>query len=56
MEYDGNHRQGPKLTHKVNGVMFATVIDHDKEMSRAKGFIALQDHGKGCMLHFEKLD
>ena len=46
--------KGPKLIHKVNGVIFATVIDHDKEMSRAKGFIALQDHGKGCTLHFAK--
>ena len=44
--------KGPKLTHKVNGVMFATVIDHDKEMSCWQ-FIALQDHGKVASLHFE---
>ena len=37
--------KGPKLIHKVNGVMFSTVIDHDQEMSRKKGFIALQGHG-----------
>ena len=47
--------QGPKVAHKVNGVMFATVIDHDKEMSRKKGFIALQDHGKGCTVAFRKI-
>ena len=47
--------KGPKLIHKVNGVMFATVIDHDKEMSRTKGFIALQDHGKGCTVAFRKI-
>ena len=47
--------KGPKLVHKVNGVMFATVIDRDKEMSRKKGFIALQDHGKGCTVAFRKI-
>ena len=47
--------QGTKLIHKVNGVMFATVIDHDEEMSRKKGFIALQDHGKGCIVAFRKI-
>ena len=47
--------QGPKVAHKVNGVMFATVIDHDEEMSRKKGFIALQDHGKGCIVAFRKI-
>ena len=36
-------------------VMFATVIDHDKEMSRKEGFIALQDHGKGCTVAFRKI-
>ena len=40
---------------KVNGVMFAILIDHDKEMSRKKGFIALQDHGKGCTVAFRKI-
>jgi len=47
--------KGPKVAHKVNGVMFATVIDHDEEMSREKGFIALQDHGKGCIVAFRKI-
>ena len=47
--------KGPRVAHKVNGVTFATVIDHDKEMSRKKGFIALQDHGKGCTVAFRKI-
>lgn len=47
--------KGPKLIQKVNGVMFSTVIDHDQEMSRKKGFIALQDHGKGCIVAFRKI-
>jgi hypothetical protein len=47
--------KGPKLIHKVNGVMFSAVIDHDQEMSREKGFIALQDHGKGCIVAFRKI-
>jgi len=46
---------GPKLVQKINGVEFATVIDHDEEMSRKKGFIALQDHGKGCIVAFRNL-
>jgi hypothetical protein len=47
--------KGPKLIHKVNGVMFATVIDRDKDMSRKKGFIALQDHGKNCRVAFRNI-
>lgn len=47
--------QGPKLIQKINGVEFATVIDRDSDMSRKKGFIALQDHGKGCIVAFRNL-
>ncbi|MDF1811107.1 MAG: DUF1080 domain-containing protein [Verrucomicrobiales bacterium] len=47
--------QGPKLTQKINGTTYATVIDNDSEMSRKKGFIALQDHGKGCIVAFRDL-
>ena len=47
--------RGPEVIHNVNGVMFATVIDQDEEMSRSKGFIALQDHGKGCIAAFRNL-
>ncbi len=44
--------EGPALTQKINGVVFATVTDQDREMSRAKGWIAFQDHGKGCQAAF----
>ena len=47
--------KGPKLIQKVNGVMFSTVIDREQEMSRKKGFIAVQDHGKGCIVAFRKI-
>ncbi len=46
---------GPKLIHKVNGVLFATVIDRDTEMSRKKGYIAFQDHGKHCVVAFRNI-
>jgi len=46
---------GEKLTQTINGVVFSTVIDRDSEMSRDKGFIALQDHGKGCKVAFRNI-
>ncbi len=47
--------RGDTLVQKVNGVVFSTVNDHDSEMKRVKGFIALQDHGKGCKVAFRNL-
>jgi len=47
--------KGATLTQKINGVVFATVTDKDEEMSRRKGFIALQDHGKGCIAAFRNI-
>ena len=47
--------KGDTLTQNINGVHFATVVDRDSEMSRAKGFIALQDHGKGCIVAFRNI-
>ena len=47
--------KGPKLVQKINGVVFTTITDHDTEMSRRKGWIALQDHGKGCVVAFRNL-
>ncbi|MDF1741720.1 MAG: DUF1080 domain-containing protein [Verrucomicrobiales bacterium] len=47
--------KGNKIIQKINGVVFSTVIDNDEEMSRRKGFIALQDHGKGCLVAFRNL-
>ena len=46
---------GDTLVQKINGVVFATVVDRDSEMSRARGFIALQDHGKDCRVAFRNL-
>ncbi len=46
---------GDMLIQKINGVHFATLIDRDAEMSRSKGFIALQDHGKGCIVAFRNI-
>ena len=46
---------GPTLIQKINGTVFATLTDHDREMSRLKGWIALQDHGKGCQVAYRNL-
>lgn len=48
--------KGNTLVQKINGVVFATLTDKDTEMSRKKGFIALQDHGKGCIVAFRKIE
>lgn len=47
---------GNKLIQKINGAHFSTLIDDDAEFSRKKGFIALQDHGKGCKVAFRKIE
>ena len=47
--------EGNTLTQKINGVVFAKVSDDDKRMSRRKGVIALQDHGKGCQVAFRNI-
>jgi len=47
--------RGVTLVQKINGVVFSTVVDRDEKMSRKKGFIALQDHGKGCKVAFRKI-
>ncbi|MFT5471606.1 MAG: N-sulfoglucosamine sulfohydrolase, partial [Verrucomicrobiales bacterium] len=47
--------QGNTLTQKINGVVFAKVFDDDKRMSRRKGVIALQDHGRGCQVAFRNI-
>lgn len=47
--------RGPKLVQKINGVVFATLRDEDPEMSRPKGWIAFQDHGKGCQAAFRHI-
>jgi len=47
--------QGDTLVQKINGVVFSTLTDRDKEMSRKSGFLALQDHGKGCIVAFRNI-
>ncbi len=47
--------KGDTLIQRINGVHFATLIDKDKELSRKKGWIALQDHGKGCTVAFRDI-
>ena len=47
--------KGDRIVQRINGVHFATLIDHDTEMSRAKGFIAFQDHGQGCIVAFRNI-
>ena len=46
---------GDMIIQMINGIHFATIIDHDSEMSRSKGFIAFQDHGKGCTVAFRNI-
>ncbi|MEO1992231.1 MAG: sulfatase-like hydrolase/transferase [Pirellulales bacterium] len=46
---------GNTLTQKMNGVVFSKVSDDDTRMSRRKGVIALQDHGKGCRVAFRNI-
>jgi len=47
--------QGNTLVQKINGVVFSKVTDDDHRMSRRKGVIALQDHGKGCQVAFRNI-
>lgn len=47
--------KGDQIVQNINGVHFATLIDNDAEMSRRKGFIAFQDHGKGCTVAFRNI-
>lgn len=46
---------GNKLVQRINGHHFATLVDRDSDLSRGKGFIAFQDHGKGCTVAFRNV-
>ncbi len=46
---------GDTVIQMINGVHFATLIDNDSVESRRKGFIAFQDHGKGCTVAFRNI-
>ncbi len=47
--------RGNVLIQRINGIEFSKLTDNDSEMSRRKGFIALQDHGKGCQVAFRNI-
>jgi hypothetical protein len=47
--------KGNTLIQKINGVVFATVTDYDEDMATSEGVLALQDHGKGCVVAFRNL-
>ena len=46
---------GDTVIQLINGVHFATLIDNDSVESRRKGFIAFQDHGRGCTVAFRNI-
>jgi hypothetical protein len=47
--------KGPVLIQKINGVVFSKLTDHDSKYSTSKGYIALQDHGKGTNVEFKNI-
>ena len=46
---------GARLVQKINGVVFAELIDEDAKHSSRSGLLALQDHGKGCVAAFRDI-
>ncbi len=46
---------GDTITQRINGEVFAILVDRDSEESRRQGLIALQDHGKGCQVAFRNV-
>ena len=47
--------RGNVFIQRINGIEFAELADNDSEMSRRKGFIVLQDYGKGCQVAFRNI-
>jgi hypothetical protein len=47
--------QGNVLIQRINCVEFSKLTDDDSELSRRKGWIALQDHGNGCKVAFRNI-
>ena len=47
--------KGPTVIQKINGVVFSQLTDHDEKYSTSKGWIALQDHGKGTNVEFRNI-
>ena len=46
---------GSRLVQKINGVVFADLVDEDSKYSTRSGLLALQDHGKGCVAAFKDI-
>ena len=46
---------GPRLVQKINGVVFAELVDEEVRHSARSGLLALQDHGKGCVAAFKDI-
>ena len=46
---------GPRLVQKINGVVFAELVDEEAKHAARSGLLALQDHGKGCVAAFKDI-
>ena len=46
---------GSRLVQKINGVVFAELIDEEAKYASQSGLLALQDHGKGCVAAFKDI-
>jgi len=47
--------RGTRLVQIINGVLLAELSDEDRTRSRRTGFIALQDHGNGCVVAYRDI-
>lgn len=47
--------QGPRLIQKINGIVFAELIDEQDEYKAASGLIAFQDHGHSTIAEFKDI-
>ena len=47
--------RGPRLIQKINGVVFAELIDEDTQYSSSSGVLALQDHGRNTVAEFKDI-
>jgi putative heme-binding domain-containing protein len=46
---------GSSLVQKINGVVFAELVDEETKYAAQSGLLALQDHGKGCVAAFKDI-
>lgn len=47
--------KGTRLVQKINGVVFAELIDEDAEDATRAGVLAFQDHGRGTIAGFKNI-